>query len=260
MQPSTTGPTGPPRTPAPRTPARRRADPDHQATPNDQATPNSDREATSRRGRLAAEALRWACHVAGLVVGPAGPSSIAGRSIAGLRKQLSRGAAETAVRVTLEALAAAGRELVERPSRGQRRRRFCPYEKALGALDFSLRAGFGSLAVPSKLVGVREHQGAIRRLKASGARFGTALRLTECDGRHDGRLGVATADGEPLGLVQPKHEGWLRALLVEAGPGTVSVALLGVTGDGEGGRLHGVNVAFCGLAPETCDSVLHTPI
>ena len=213
-------------------------------------------EATSR-GRLAAEALRWACHAAGLVLGPTGASPLTAQSLRSLTKRLSRGAAETAIRVALRALAAAGREVGELPAYGDGRPYFCPYEKALASLDFSLRAGFGSLAIPSKLVGVREHQRAIRALKASGARFGTRLHFRD----EDDRLAVTTGVGDTLGFVQTKHESWVRVLLnpttgdpddrftenrdsEEPETPRLGVCLLAVTGDGRDGRLHGVNVAF----------------
>lgn len=254
MPSSRTGPTSSPRPSPPRTSAR------PSKAPDPQATANTDSEATTRR-RIAAEALRWACHVAGLLFGSTGPSPLAGRALWGLKRQFSRGAAETAIRVTLEALAATGRESPGPPPQQSAHQkgcpRFCPYEKALGALDFSLRAGFGSLAIPSKLVGVREHQGAIRCLNASGARFGTRLGFRDED---DG-LAVTTGAGTTLGYVQRKHEPWLRVLLARStgdpdghysrahsseepdGP-RLGVCLLAVTGDGRDGRLHGVNVAF----------------
>lgn len=207
-----------------------------------------------RARRLLAEALRWAAYVAGLLAGVS-----AGKSPA----NLARGAARSVAAHGVAAHVARG---VTRAAFG----RLCPHEKALASLEFSLRVGFGSLAVPSKLVGVREHQRAVRDLKASGARFGTRLRFVEVDDR----LAVAVPEGlvpdgpdrdgpihkgSILGYVQPKHEVWLRPLLEatasdEAQPGRdpsngvgfagVAVCLLAVTGDGEGGRLHGVNVAF----------------
>src|SRR5690606_32800270 len=49
------------------------------------------------------------------------------------------------------------------------------YRKALDALAFSLDAGAHHFAVPSKLVGVREHQEALVALHELGVPFGTRL-------------------------------------------------------------------------------------
>lgn len=120
-------------------------------------------------------------------------------------------------------------------------RRFCPHEKALAALGFTLRAGLGALAVPTKLVGTKACQQAVRALRRSGASFGVRLRLEE----REGRLAVVWSDavrgGRLLGFVQRKHEPWLRPLV---GYG-VELRLIGVTGRESAGQTLGVNVAVC---------------
>lgn len=114
---------------------------------------------------------------------------------------------------------------------------FCPHRKALDALAFSLRAGLGVFSIPTKLVGVKSFQEAIRALRDSGAAFGLRLALVE----RGGRLAVVWGAQHVLGYIQEKHEPWLRPL---AGLG-VELRLIAVTGREEDGQTLGVNLAIC---------------
>ena len=124
------------------------------------------------------------------------------------------------------------------------------FAKAHEALRFSATAGARSLAVPSKLAGVREAQAALAALAALRPPFGLRLDLVREGTGRQTRLVVrvaATAEAGPvagatLGAVQAKHVPWLVDLL----PLGVEVRLTLVTGGGSKG-LMGCNVAFTGV-------------
>lgn len=124
-------------------------------------------------------------------------------------------------------------------SSGTRSAGLSPFKKALDAVSFTLRTGLGTFAVPTKLIGVKAHQAAVRALRVSGARAGLRLHLEE----RGGRLAVLWGNGRLLGYVQPKHERWLRPLV---GTG-VEVRLIAVTGDEAKSHTLGVNIALCSL-------------
>lgn len=127
--------------------------------------------------------------------------------------------------------------------------------KALESLILSLRLLRGAFAVPSKLVGTKAHQEAVRRLQHQGGGLGHRLVLTEENGRlavydsqtaspQNDRQDAGEASGKRrLGYVQEKHVAWLRPLLRHG----VEVRLLAVTGDAARGHTHGVNVLFTGI-------------
>jgi hypothetical protein len=111
-----------------------------------------------------------------------------------------------------------------------------PTAKALDSACFSVAARASGFAVPSKLVGVREHQRALWRLVRDGYR--TFDRLDADTLTTDG---VRVLYGDtPLGEVQPKHVPWVRPL-VSFG---LTVHLGRVTGHEVDGRTLGVNVVF----------------
>lgn len=123
-----------------------------------------------------------------------------------------------------------------------------PFEKALGALAFALASRSRSLAIPTKLIGVRACQTAIRALAASGAPFGFRLEMRAAPGE-DGEPHIEVSVGLPgqpvrvLGHVQQKHLPWMNPLL----PLGLECRLIRVTGDAARGHTHGVNVAVTGI-------------
>lgn len=125
---------------------------------------------------------------------------------------------------------------------------FDPFQKALSAVLFTLSARSRSLAVPSKLAGVRSFQAAIRALAASQAPFGFRLEMRperEDDGgtRIAVYVGGTTGGLRPIGFVQAKHAPWVRPLL----PCGIDLRLIRVTGTDKEGHTLGVNVAFVGV-------------
>ena len=133
------------------------------------------------------------------------------------------------------------------------------WRKADEAARFSASTNARSLAVPSKLVGVRPFQASLAALAALQPPFGLRLDLVREDGaqgdgaRGDGdgprlvvRVAATTAAGSvagaTLGHVQAKHVPWLLDLV----PLGVEVRLTRVTGGGARG-LFGCNVAFTGV-------------
>ena len=124
------------------------------------------------------------------------------------------------------------------------------FAKAHEALRFSATAGARSLAVPSKLVGVRAFQSSLAALSALRPPFGLRLDLVREGTGRQTRLVVrvaATAEAGPvagatLGAFQAKHRTWLVDLL----PLGVEARLTRVTGVGSKG-LMGCNVAFTGV-------------
>lgn len=107
--------------------------------------------------------------------------------------------------------------------------------KALDATAFSVQRRASSFAVPSKLVGTSKHQRTLWALVRDPAAPWATL---EVEATADGLL--ASCDGEPLGLVQSKHLGWVRPLV----PFGLTVHLARVTGSDYDGYTLGANVAF----------------
>ena len=106
--------------------------------------------------------------------------------------------------------------------------------KALQSACFSVATGASGFAVPSKLVGVRDHQARLWALVRDGyarhAELGLGTATTD---------GVSvTYDGDPVGQVQTKHVPWLRPLV----PFGARLYLARVTGSERAGYLLGVNV------------------
>ena len=107
--------------------------------------------------------------------------------------------------------------------------------KALDSLAFSASKGAASFAVPTKLVGVGEHQRALWRLVRERVSPWASLALSvERDGL------VASHDGERLGRLQPKHDGWVRPLV----PFGLTLHLARVTGSDYDGYTLGCNVVL----------------
>ena len=122
-----------------------------------------------------------------------------------------------------------------------------PTAKALDSACFSVAARASGFAVPSKLVGVREHQRALWRLVRDGYR--TFDRLDADTLTTDG---VRVLYGDtPLGEVQPKHVPWVRPL-VSFG---LTVHLGRVTGPEVDGRTLGVNVVFGHVGPALAEAL-----
>ena len=107
--------------------------------------------------------------------------------------------------------------------------------KALSAVAFSVHHGAASLAVPSKLVGTSKHQRALWALVQDPAE---PWALLDIEPTADGL--TASHDGEPLGLVQSKHLGWVRPLL----PFGLTVHLSKATGSDYEAYTLGANVVF----------------
>jgi hypothetical protein len=113
--------------------------------------------------------------------------------------------------------------------------------KALDSACFSVATGASGFAVPSKLVGVREHQRRLWTLVRDGYR--TFDRLDVDTLTTDG---VRVLYGDtPLGEVQPKHVPWVRPLVAFG----LTVHLGRVTGHEVDGRTLGVNVVFGHVGP-----------
>ena len=111
--------------------------------------------------------------------------------------------------------------------------------KALAAVAFSVQHQARSLAVPSKLAGVRGHQRRLWEIVRSGYRAYETLGvdLVSTDGI------TLTYDGDPVGAVQTKHVPWARPLV----PFGLTVHLARVTGSDQEGYMLGVNVVFGGV-------------
>lgn len=108
--------------------------------------------------------------------------------------------------------------------------------KALDSACFSVVTGAAGFAVPSKLVGVREHQRRLWQIVRDGYcpwdRLDTDTLTTD---------GVRVLYGDVLlGEVQSKHLGWMRPLI----PFGLTVHLARITGSETEGRTLGVNVVF----------------
>ncbi len=114
-------------------------------------------------------------------------------------------------------------------------------DKALASACFSVAAGASGFAVPSKLVGVREHQRRLWTLVREG--YDRWERLETCTVTTEG-VRVLVGD-EVLGEVQPKHVPWVRPLV----PFGLTVHLGRVTGHETDGHTLGVNVVFGGVGP-----------
>ena len=107
--------------------------------------------------------------------------------------------------------------------------------KALTSVAFSVHHGAASLAIPSKLAGTSKRQRALWALVRDPAEPWAALAV---EPMAEGL--VASCEGEPLGLVQSKHLGWVRPLVTFG----LTVHLSKVTGSNYDGYTLGANVAF----------------
>ncbi len=127
---------------------------------------------------------------------------------------------------------------------------------------YSLRAGGSSLAIPSKLTGVRSLASRIERLadymEETGAAFVPCVLHATTEGQRPGVAVFAAPEGRQgcyvIGHIQDKHAGWLLPLLSASAAGTVTdttpvrVHVTAVTG-GEAERpTRGVNIAISGLS------------
>ena len=110
--------------------------------------------------------------------------------------------------------------------------------KAFQAACFSVQTGASGFAVPSKLVGVRDHQRTLWALVRGGYEPYERLAVdTAADG-----VQVWRGD-EVLGSVQAKHVPWVRPLVAFG----LTVHLGRVTGHETEGHTLGVNVVFGGV-------------
>ncbi len=107
--------------------------------------------------------------------------------------------------------------------------------KALQSTSFSVLHGAASFAVPSKLSGTSKHQRALWALVRDP---GEPWAVLDLDVAGEGI--TASHDGEPLGLVQPKHLGWVRPLISFG----LTAHLGRVTGHDYEGYSLGCNVCF----------------
>ena len=128
--------------------------------------------------------------------------------------------------------------------------RFDVERKAAESLHFSLTAGAHRFAVPSKLVGVREHAA-----RVAGLRPLQPLRLHVVRACAERSRSVGEGQGTPrllacsmdrddpgaVGHVQPKHLRWLLPLVEQ---GTVRCHVLRLTGGPPARPFRGVNVVF----------------
>lgn len=119
------------------------------------------------------------------------------------------------------------------------------FQKAIESARFTTEERARAFAVPSKLAGTKAHAEHVAALAAAEPPRFLPLVVTE----QAGALVVSFEDAagclRPLGLVQPKHVGWVAPLLAHG----VKLYLLAVTGlDREGATL-GVNVAFGHVGP-----------
>lgn len=119
--------------------------------------------------------------------------------------------------------------------------------KTLEALAYSVLRGARSFALPSKLVGTRDHQ---RRLWAMVREHASPWSPLGLDPASTDGL-VVTFDGDPIGEVQAKHVPWLRPLL----PFGAQVYLSRVTGSEREGYRLGCNVVF-GHVGQALDALL----
>ena len=114
--------------------------------------------------------------------------------------------------------------------------------KAAESLHFSLTAGARRFAIPSKLVGVREHAARVAALRPLQPLRLHVVRIGE--GRGTPRLLACSLDrGDPgaVGHVQPKHLRWLLPLVEQ---GAVRCHVLRLTGGTPARPFRGVNVVF----------------
>ena len=110
--------------------------------------------------------------------------------------------------------------------------------KTLQSACFSAQSGASSFAVPSKLVGVRDHQRTLWALVRDGYAGYERLAVDTTEG------GVLVWRGdEILGEVQSKHVPWVRPLVAFG----LTVHLSRVTGHETEGHTLGVNIVFGGV-------------
>lgn len=120
--------------------------------------------------------------------------------------------------------------------------RFDVERKAAESLHFSLTAGVRCFAVPSKLVGVREHAARVAGLRPLQPLRLHVVRVGE--GQGTPRLVACSMDRDDpgaVGHVQPKHLRWLLPLVEQ---GAVCCHVLRLTGGTSSRPIRGVNVVF----------------
>lgn len=121
--------------------------------------------------------------------------------------------------------------------------------KGLDACAFSVQhRASSSLALPSKMAGVREHQRVLWGMVQDHVPQWTELAIG--DG-HAGGL-VVSYEMEPIGEVQPKHVPWLRPLV----PFGARIYLSKITGHEREGYWLGCNVVF-GHVGAALDALTH---
>ena len=127
---------------------------------------------------------------------------------------------------------------------------------------YSLRAGGSSLAIPSKLTGVRSLASRIERLadymEETGAAFVPCVLHATTEGQRPGVAVFAAPEGRKgcyvIGHIQDKHAGWLLPLLSASKAGTVTdatpvrVHVTAVTGGDAERPTRGVNIAISGVS------------
>lgn len=109
---------------------------------------------------------------------------------------------------------------------------------ALDAVAFTLRHRAHHFAMPTKLVGTREHQNALQGLDQSSPEPWLQLSLVASEGRVEAHAGAFR-----LGWIWSGHS-WLWPLLTVG----VEARLIAVTGTDQDWKWLGCNVVFTGLA------------
>ena len=125
--------------------------------------------------------------------------------------------------------------------------------KALDSVAFTVARHATSLAVPSKLVGVSDHQARLWAMVREHAAPWSELALQDTG---DGL--VALYDGDPVGEIQPKHLGWVRPLR----PFGLKLYLGRITGHERRGYTLGCNVVMghVGAAVDGLSDALGGPL
>jgi hypothetical protein len=120
--------------------------------------------------------------------------------------------------------------------------RFDVEKKAASALAFSLSVGAHRFAVPSKLVGTKEHAPRLVALASLLRDDGPQLLRLDLDGvARCPALRCGEGAGCAVGHVQKKHLGWLLPLVRQR---AVRCFALNITGGTEQKPTRGLNVVF----------------